>query len=570
MKRWLFLVVCLLPLFSGGAITLDVGDIKLRGDLPFAPRQVIHGYVECKFWVENRSATKSHKVDVELFVNRRAQSFITKTVTVPSQARITFSVFVSANMPYNGRVRAIVDDRAMKESNYSLFNFSSFYKDRVSLLASKSINQDDLQKEIENKHHWSGSDFDDQYQILRSDRLVREWSDNWLAYSSFDGVIVKQSDIEMMSPTVLAAIRQYVELGGSLTVLGSTTFPFKDLRLKNKKSNYYAIGFGRCFIHKKGKLKKSDFDYNVWENWVRGFEFKLERGIEQMNKILPVTKSTSIPVRGFLLFVILFAFIAGPLTVFVLSKIKRKIWLLWVLPLESAITCGLVFFYSYFSEGITPTVQMREITLLDQQQHMASTFGLLGYYCPQRPSKGLVFPVDLELQKVEKNRVFDQSYLIDWTYKQELTKGWISARVPAFFICRRSAIRRERLEWSSRADGTIEVVNGLGADIKKLWFCDAKGFIHVADNIKAGEKRVLKPTRTKSHKNPKDLQEAILEGFMNAQDWVGDSSQEYLIARSYIATFDDSPFMEHGLGKQKVHLKARGTVFGFLSEEIKP
>ena len=66
------------------------------------------------------------------------------------------------------------------------------------------------------------------------------------------------------------------------------------------------------------------------------------------------------------------------------------------------------------------------------------------------------------------------------------------------------------------------------------------------------------------------MQEAILDGFMNAQDWVGDSPPKYLIAKSYIATFDDSLFMEHGLGKQKVHLKARGTVFGFLSEEIKP
>ena len=51
---------------------------------------------------------------------------------------------------------------------------------------------------------------------------------------------------------------------------------------------------------------------------------------------------------------------------------------------------------------------------------------------------------------------------LDWTGGQHLTSGWVSARVPAHFMLRKSEPRRERVEVSRNDEGELVAVNGLG------------------------------------------------------------------------------------------------------------
>ena len=65
-----------------------------------------------------------------------------------------------------------------------------------------------------------------QGQFLRAEVAISGWSDRWLAYSRYDGILVTREDLEELergaadSKAILLALHQYVETGGTLVVLG--------------------------------------------------------------------------------------------------------------------------------------------------------------------------------------------------------------------------------------------------------------------------------------------------------------------------------------------------------------
>ena len=62
--------------------------------------------------------------------------------------------------------------------------------------------------------------------------------------------------------------------------------------------------------------------------------------------------------------------------------------------------------------------------------------------------------------------------------------------MPAYFHLRKSETRRERIQVINE-NGKLQIVNGLGAPIKSLWFADADMKVYQADNVAAGEKAGL-------------------------------------------------------------------------------
>ena len=72
-----------------------------------------------------------------------------------------------------------------------------------------------------------------------------------------------------------------------------------------------------------------------------------------------------------------------------------------------------------------------------------------------------------------------------------LTSGWVNARVPAYFQFRKNEDRRERLTVEKKADGSLKIVNALGADIRRLYVADASGHVFEGRDIPAGAERTL-------------------------------------------------------------------------------
>jgi hypothetical protein len=192
------------------------------------------------------------------------------------------------------------------------------------------------------------------------------------------------------------------------------------------------------------------------------------------------------------LLMFLFALAIGPVNLIVLSHKRRHIWLLWTIPIISLMTCCAVFAYATFAEGWKRHVRTEGLTILDERIHRATTIGWTAYYSSLTPGDGLHFGYETELTP---QIVLEAGTprTVEWTHDQHLSSGWVTARVPAHFMIRKSEIRRERVTIRQGGDAGLKVVNGLGTDIRKFWLADRDGTIHTATGIRAGAEAELVP-----------------------------------------------------------------------------
>jgi hypothetical protein len=283
-------------------------------------------------------------------------------------------------------------------------------------------------------------------------------------------------------------------------------------------------------------------------------------------------KEASVPVRGLFALVLVFTVGIGPVNIWLLSRFKRRIWLWWNVPAISLLTCLAVFAYASFSEGWTSHGKVASFTFLDERCHRATTIGYLSYYCPLTPSSGPRFGVDTDVAILEswQNQAGGMYHyrgdtslrFVDWTKDQHLSSGWVNARVPAYFQIRKNEDRRERLIVKQQADGSMTVVNALGADIRRLYVADGSGRIFEGGEIAAGAEKLLTATEQINSGTEQNTLNAM---FANT-DWLSHFSQcidvsgredrsmphgalgtelsHYALRRGYAAVLDKSPFVE--------------------------
>ena len=142
---------------------------------------------------------------------------------------------------------------------------------------------------------------------------------------------------------------------------------------------------------------------------------------------------------------------------------------------------------------------------------------------------------------------------VDWTSDQHLTSGWVTARVPAYFQIRKNEDRRERLSIEKQADGSLKIVNALGADIQRLYVADPAGHVFEGQDIPAGAERTL-VAAANSRRAPEGGQ-TLLRNLFSSSDWLGgfrnwaDSKTPGVLLSPgcYIAYLDKSPFVESPL-----------------------
>src|SRR5262249_15204728 len=214
-----------------------------------------------------------------------------------------------------------------------------------------------------------------------------------------------------------------------------------------------------------------------------------------------------------------------------------------------------VFGYAMLAEGWQSSVRAEVLTILDENARRATTVGMTAFYAVLTPSDGLRFSYDTEVTPQLPGRAGysygagitgGASRTIDWTEDQHLAGGWITARVPAHFIVRKSEPRRERL--SVRREGSkITVVNGLGAEIKQLWWAERDGRVYSAENVQAGAAAPLKLTEMRTRGEVAGLREAFRSQWWDRIKKYPQNPLDALEAGCYLATLDSSLFLEEGL-----------------------
>ena len=415
---------------------------------------------------------------------------------------------------------------------------------------------------------------DESTESLRAELPITAWSENWLAYTPFDAVVLNAADFNSMPSAVLAAIGDYLQAGGNVFVFGQGDLPPTWLSARKKtlaEGVEYHVGLGTCFVATAKNVSTLDpktLQYlrntiiaaaHYWQS--------LPNDSSAANAAFSVVENVKIPIRGIVIIMLAFVVTIGPVNILLLNRRKRRTWMLWTIPAISIATTLLVFAYSLLREGITPNTRITGLTVLDQAGHHATTVGATAFYCPLTPGGGLRFDYETEVTPlVPVGYNFGSAREVDWTQAQQFRRGWVSARVPAHFHLRKSESRRERVQIENHA-GQLEAVNGLGASIKSLWFADADGKIYQARNIAAGQKAGLMASgnsRISERLGAEGLFHDI--GFTARTDSLDDNVKKYLLPGTYVAELEGTPFVENALGPAASPKRTRTTavVYGVL------
>jgi hypothetical protein len=572
-RKILFTALLVLSILVSSGEAKQYGDILVEASSP--PNvQRSHGYTEYRVSVSNRSALDRHQVTLSLPQQSYSGGTVTRTITVEPSSTASVSLFTSIALNGNG-LGVEIDGQPQREIvAVNLNQIGYVYDTRPAVLISQGASGRAFQtragsvlKNAEGKENFYGA---------KSETPVAEWSTNWLGYSSYDGVVLTAEEIRAMPEPAASALMRYVECGGALLVVGSWQVP-PPWRIEKEQDGAlltYNTSFGVCMVSENGAvegLSKLNWEAigKAWEQsqspWAPRATMSLD--VASANKLFPVTENVSIPVRGLLLIMLVFVILIGPVNLFVLSKKKKRMWLLWTVPLISMLTCLAVSAYTVLSEGWGGRARYLSYTILDERSHRASTIGLNAFYAPLTPGDGLRYGTETEI--TAQGGRFSYSYEstptrnADWTEDQHLETGWVTARTPAHFMIRRSETRRERLTLTRSSDGSLSVVNGLGVPIRNLWLADETGIVYTGSAISAGASANLQMTTEHPTTGRISGMRSALAG-----DWISlvqrTASSADLVRRStYVADLETCPFLEEGLKgvKQK---KCEARVYGIM------
>jgi hypothetical protein len=590
----MYLAAVFLGLSATLAHGVDFGDIAVTVD-PVPAGNSLHGYTEYVFSIVNKSATNSHGVTLSLPKETYRTSgdrirSITRAVDVGpnSTARISlFQPFQPMLMGMGVDVR--IDDREQRDGlslnlsknygrgysyRYPMYagTMGAFGSGEHLVLLSRSVDRDFPTKASMLSSMTSFVVNPEQFPVAEGP--VSKWSTNWLGYSRYDGIVVTGADMRDMPAAVRTALYRYAESGGSLLILGNCDLAesWKRRHQDFPGGTVYYPAFGQCLLCASGEIGQVPevFRSELSRSWNYSLQpWKSQRSAAAANDLFPVVKDLGVPVRGLFLLMIVFAVTIGPLNLYLLTRWKRRIWMLWTAPAISLVTCLAVFGYMILVEGWEGHLRTDTLTILDESTQRAASIGWTAFYSPLTPSAGLHFSQEIELTAQIEEEGWRSSggfgRTINWSSDQQLASGWLTARIPAHFMLRKNENRRERVTIQRGTAGAYTMANLLGANLSAFWYADDNGTVYTAGAVAAGGHAGLTPAAI--HLKPSsDLLRQLYsrEWLQGASDAVK-NPENYLLPRTYLAILDESPFVEDGLRHAK-HRQYRSLVLGILKE----
>jgi len=577
MRLWGWSIVGFVMLLAAAAHAQTVGDVSVNV-LPLpstgSGQSTTHGYMEVRVSLTNRSPVRSHQVTLTLPGDGRGGygnsiSAITRTVTLAPNANAVVSLF-QPPLPIGGDgLRVTIDGNSTQLSStawpHATDNYGGGYRSlHVFISSSLTDAGSQLVAATEDKPR--------RFAMHRSELPVAQWSNQWLGYTRFDAVMLRSSEMRQLPVEVGEALRRYVQAGGTLIVIGDgwsvpdnwgprrinhePGVPVMDVALGTVVP---LAGEQRIASHVDGLMELITRNNSAWES---------RPDLDAANAKLPVVEKLSIPVRGLLALIVLFAVVIGPVNLWVLGRKRRRMWLLWTVPTISILTCGAIWGYSLLAEGWRGQSRSRTLTILDQRNLAATTIGWMGFYAPLTPADGLRFSADTEVTPlVERGYRYyrggshaGRSRTLVQTGEQHLDSGWIVARVPAYFMLRNTATPvRQRMIFTPNADGTVSATNGLGIDIQRLTYIDSTGDVHFCAAIDAGGKVTLRRADMNKYPGGSRWHSLYTGNWMENFDRLATSARteilpdiDFIGPGMYLAVSDQpSPFLQPGLKNLK-------------------
>jgi hypothetical protein len=589
-------------LLAGGACGQQACQTK-RGlvvtDQSFSPSAWTHGTVEHRFLVENPSAQR--RTATITLPNKRYSSedggidALAGSVVVEAGGRAVLSL-VQPPMSISGDAQFTVAEPGAEAEAFSCRarDFQDYsHEETLSVLLSKRLSAEALSASVEaydaevekakaKRGRHAGSH---KLEALRLEREPEAWPENWLAYAGFDGCVLDAADYARMPEGVRSALRTYAAAGGAVTFLGAEEPPAGwcepggAWRSTAWQLSEAAFGFGLVQVSVERPVALSGGQagalVKAWASrkapWPAGNSYSRHGGMmkyefEHCLREIPISGGSRVPVNLFLATLLAFVLLAGPGAVIYCARTNRRIWLLAAVPAVSLAFSAAIFAAALLAEGVTPHLRRQAVTLLDQTRRQAATLGAVSVYAPTSLGGGLAFGRGTEVTPLSygRNAEFKRIW---WGRDQLFEDGWVRPRMAAFFRLRRSEERSERLVVTEREAGAVEIVNALGAPIRRLGLCDGRGGFFMAENVAPGEKRLL----TSAAAAPGKAQAFAFDKLRacygeSSPGWGLDTALKAALPqpgpRTYVALLSGCPFLENPLAGRKAKELSESLVAG--------
>jgi hypothetical protein len=422
-------------------------------------------------------------------------------------------------------------------------------------------------------------------ELLRAEREIQAWPTRWLAYSAYDAVMLTSQEWELAPEAVRNALWRYAECGGTLTVAGSFSPPVACRTVASASSREpqsspggyteYEVGLGRCFslqsltsVHTLSAMKRllahvGSLRTSAWQS---------QADAQKVHNLAPVVEEVRVPFGLCFGVLAVFAIAAGPVSLSLLRRRNRGIWVFWIAPSLGLVTSGLVIASVLLGEGVTPSARLEGFTILDERVGRATTVGVNGFYSPLRLRRGLAYSYDTEVTACRVDTGMGPQAVsgrdLVWDENQLLSGKWVRPRVPQYFRVRTSELRKERLG-IVREGPRLAFVNGLGVAIDRLLMVDFDGKVYEKEGIPAGAQVDAGAPTDTVLPEVRNLSDVIL----SREDWQEDRRENLpwtgiLRPGTYLAYLSKAPFVPNGL-QQSAKLNESSVVFGILREEDK-
>jgi hypothetical protein len=246
-----------------------------------------------------------------------------------------------------------------------------------------------------------------------------------------------------------------------------------------------------------------------------------------------------VPARAYLVILIAFTVLIGPVNYWLLWRRRQQVLLVLTTPLISAVFVVLLAGYVVFAEGFGVRGRVVSFTLLDQATKQAATRATASLYAAgMTPARGLLFPRDVAVYTIGADgKMAPSRQTLDLTESQRYPSGALEARSPTNLEVIGFRPARERLSFSRDGEG-LAVSNGLGATVVQLFYRDG-------DTAYASSAPLATGARTTLQRRP----------FTGAQMSTSDPAIPSKLLRlfdtqpigSYLAVVERSPFVELGM-----------------------
>ncbi len=325
-----------------------------------------------------------------------------------------------------------------------------------------------------------------------------EFPGNWLGLTGIECIWMTISDWSQLSAESKHALKTWLIQGGNLYFPGRET-P-SDFRAINQQSNYVQIGAGfvRMVPVHQNNLTSLNFSESLTNtsritdrlNAKYADAWPLREGVD------------SKPVKNFMIvgFIIVFAWVVGPLNLRSSRKKGRPMQLLWTTPLIAIIASLILILLMIFQDGVGgrgrrfTTVQIipNIMTQITSQEQISSTGILLSqkfrgdddlYITSLNLAQKIKIP---HYQKRELNSysVDENMYADDWFRSRQL-QGQFLMKVDST----RGKIEIEKV--SENESDILKCKSSLLNTLDKFYYIDASGQIWTCTNMRTGETKEL-------------------------------------------------------------------------------